>query len=121
MEFAALRDEMVDSLEHDTKAVVEAHPTGRAMRAVPRHEFVDEEHRAYTDQSFRHRDTTILSPSTAGRLLSALAPEAGDNVLVVGVGVGYLNQGESPAVHGGRESDTPRHKPRSTLIQGYPL
>jgi hypothetical protein len=34
---------------------------------------------------------------------------------------GYLNQGESPAVHGGRESDTPRHKPRSTLIQGYPL
>jgi len=33
----------------------------------------------------------------------------------------YLNQGESPAVHGGRESDTPRHKPRSTLIQGYPL
>ena len=22
----------------------------------------------------------------------------------------YLNQGESPAVHGGRESDTPRHK-----------
>jgi|AntDeeMinimDraft_6_1070357.scaffolds.fasta_scaffold05280_3 hypothetical protein len=33
----------------------------------------------------------------------------------------YLNQGESPAVHGGRESDTPRHKSRSALIQGYPL
>ena len=33
----------------------------------------------------------------------------------------YLNQGEGPAVYGGRESDTPRHKPRSTLIQGYPL
>ena len=33
----------------------------------------------------------------------------------------YLNQGESPAVYGGRESDTPQHKPRSTLIQGYPL
>jgi len=37
------------------------------------------------------------------------------------VDLNYLNQGESPAVHGGRESDTPRHKPRSTLIQGYPL
>jgi hypothetical protein len=34
--------------------------------------------------------------------------------------VGYLNQGESPAVHGGRESDTPLHKPRSTLTPGYP-
>jgi protein-L-isoaspartate(D-aspartate) O-methyltransferase len=89
MEFAALRDEMVDSLEHDTKAVVDAHPTGHAMRAVPRHEFVDEEHRAYTDQSFRHRGTTILSPSTVGRLVSALSPAAGEDVLVVGVGVGY--------------------------------
>jgi len=40
---------------------------------------------------------------------------------LTGAYVAYLNQGESPAVHGGRESDTPRHKPRSTLIQGYPL
>jgi len=34
--------------------------------------------------------------------------------------VTYLNQGESPAVHGGRESDTLLHRPRSTLTPGYP-
>ncbi|MFB6270166.1 MAG: protein-L-isoaspartate O-methyltransferase [Halobacterium sp.] len=89
MEFAALRAEMVDSLEHDTKAVVQSPATGDAMRAVPRHEFVDEQHRAYTDQSFEHRGTRVLSPSTVGRLVEALAPEAGDDVLVVGAGVGY--------------------------------
>jgi len=89
MEFAALREEMVDSLEHDTKAVVQARPTGSAMRAVPRHEFVDAGHRAYTDQSFEHRGTRVLSPSTAGRLVEALAPAPGDDVLVVGAGVGY--------------------------------
>jgi protein-L-isoaspartate(D-aspartate) O-methyltransferase len=89
MEFAAVREDMVDSLEHDTKAVVDAEPVGAAMRVVPRHEFVDAEHRAYTDQSFTHRGTTVLSPSVAGRLLEALAPEPGDSVLVVGAGVGY--------------------------------
>ena len=35
--------------------------------------------------------------------------------------VAIFSQGENPAVYGGRESDTPQHKPRSTLIQGYPL
>ncbi|WP_336035189.1 protein-L-isoaspartate O-methyltransferase family protein [Halobacterium yunchengense] len=89
MEFAALREEMVDSLEHDTKAVVQARPTGTAMRAVPRHEFVDAGHRAYTDQAFEHRGTRVLAPSTVGRLVDALAPERGDDVLVVGAGVGY--------------------------------
>ena len=33
----------------------------------------------------------------------------------------YLIQGESPAVYGGRESDTSRHKPCSSLSLGYPL
>jgi protein-L-isoaspartate(D-aspartate) O-methyltransferase len=89
MEFAALRDEMVDSLEHDTKAVVQSRPTGRAMRAVPRHEFVDAEFRAYTDQAFEHEGTRVLAPSTVGRLVDALAPTEGDDVLVVGSGVGY--------------------------------
>lgn len=89
MEFAALRDEMVDSLEHDTKGVVQSRPTGRAMRAVPRHEFVDAEFRAYTDQAFEHEGTRVLAPSTVGRLVDALEPTAGDDVLVVGAGVGY--------------------------------
>lgn len=89
MEYAALRDDMVDSLEHDTKAVVSSTAVGHAMRTVPRHEFVDAEHRAYMDQSFEHRGTTVLSPSLAGRLLDALDPQEGDDVLVVGSGVGY--------------------------------
>jgi len=89
MEYGSLRDEMVASLEHDTKDVVEAVPVGEAMRAVPRHEFVDEEHRAYMDQSFTHRGSTVLSPSVAGMLLQGLEPEPDDSILVVGAGVGY--------------------------------
>jgi protein-L-isoaspartate(D-aspartate) O-methyltransferase len=89
MEYAALRDDMVASLEHDTKGVVSSTAVGRAMRRVPRHEFVDAEHRAYMDQSFEHRGTTVLAPSVAGLLLDALDPDAGDDVLVVGAGVGY--------------------------------
>jgi len=89
MEFAGLREEMVASLQHDTKAVVGAEPVGRAMRAVPRHVFCDEGHRAYMDQAFEHRGTTVLSPSVAGLLLESLAVEPDDSVLVVGAGVGY--------------------------------
>lgn len=89
MEYAAVREDMVDSLEHDTKGVIEAVPVGAAMRRVPRHEFVDEEHRAYMDQSFTHRGSTVLSPSLAGQLVQALEPEPEDSVLVVGAGVGY--------------------------------
>ncbi|MFB6081229.1 MAG: protein-L-isoaspartate O-methyltransferase [Halanaeroarchaeum sp.] len=89
MEFAALRDEMVASLQHETKGVVSSEALGRAMRAVPRHEFVDVGHRAYMDQSFEHRGSTVLSPSLAGRLLDALAVDPEDSVLVVGAGIGY--------------------------------
>lgn len=89
MEFAAVREEMVDSLEHDTKGVIEADPVGGAMRQVPRHEFVDADHRAYMDQSFTHRGSTVLAPSVAGQLVQALDPQPGDSVLVVGAGVGY--------------------------------
>lgn len=89
MEFAAVREDMVDSLEHDTKAVIEPAPVGEAMRTVPRHEFVDADHRAYMDQSFTHRGSTVLAPSVAGQLVQALDPQPGDSVLVVGAGVGY--------------------------------
>ncbi|MFW6004321.1 MAG: protein-L-isoaspartate O-methyltransferase family protein [Halodesulfurarchaeum sp.] len=89
MEFAAVREDMVDSLEHDTKGVIEASPVGEAMRTVPRHEFVDADHRAYMDQAFTHRGSTVLAPSVAGKLVQALDPQPGDSVLVVGAGVGY--------------------------------
>ncbi|GAD51696.1 protein-L-isoaspartate O-methyltransferase [Halarchaeum acidiphilum MH1-52-1] len=92
MEYAAARDGMVDSLEHELRGVVEPDPVGTAMRAVPRHEFVDEaDHRAYNDRSFEQYGTRVLAPSTAGALVQALAPEPGHDVLVVGAGVGYTS------------------------------
>ncbi|GAB3024122.1 protein-L-isoaspartate O-methyltransferase family protein [Natronobiforma cellulositropha] len=89
MEFAVLREDMVDSLEHETKAVLEDHRVGVAMREVPRHEFVPDERVAYADRDYDHLGTRILAPSTAAKLLQALEPSPGDSVLVVGAGVGY--------------------------------
>ncbi|NHN41574.1 protein-L-isoaspartate O-methyltransferase [Halorubellus sp. JP-L1] len=89
MELAVLREDMVDSLEHDAKAVVNTDDVGLAMRTVPREAFVDDDRKAYADQSLEHHGTRVLSPSTAARLMEVLAPDPGDDVLVVGVGVGY--------------------------------
>ncbi|MFC4406436.1 protein-L-isoaspartate O-methyltransferase family protein [Haloarchaeobius iranensis] len=91
MEPAALRDDMVDSLEYDAKGVVHSDAVGLALREVPRHEFVPEEQRAYTDQSHEHAGTRILSPTSVARLFEALDVESGDAVLVVGAGVGYTS------------------------------
>ncbi|QLC33575.1 protein-L-isoaspartate O-methyltransferase [Halarchaeum sp. CBA1220] len=92
MEYAAARDGMVDSLEHELRGVVDPEPVGEAMRAVPRHEFVDDaDHRAYNDRDFEAYGTRVLAPSTVGHLLDTLAPEPGDDVLVVGAGVGYTS------------------------------
>jgi len=89
MEPAVLRDDMVDSLEHESKGCVHSEAVSVAMRAVPRHEFVDDERGAYADRAFERFGTRVLAPSTAGRLLEALAPDPDDSVLVVGAGVGY--------------------------------
>lgn len=91
MEPAVLRDDMVASLEHETKGVVRSEWVGFALRTVPRHEFVpiDAEQGAYSDQSFDHRGTRILAPSTVARLLEALDVDEDDSVLVIGAGVGY--------------------------------
>ncbi len=89
MEPAVLRDDMVDSLEHESKGCVHSDTVSVAMRAVPRHEFVDDERGAYADRPFERLGTRVLAPSTAARLLEALSPEPGDSVLVVGTGVGY--------------------------------
>ncbi|WP_458190670.1 protein-L-isoaspartate O-methyltransferase family protein [Haladaptatus sp. NG-WS-4] len=91
MESAVLRDDMVASLEHETKGVVRSDHVGLALRTVPRQEFVpvDADQGAYADQSFDYRGTRILAPSTVARLLEALDVREDDSVLVVGVGVGY--------------------------------
>ncbi|WP_255198632.1 protein-L-isoaspartate O-methyltransferase family protein [Halorarius litoreus] len=89
MDPAVLRDDMVDSLEHEAKACVHSERLGIAMREVPREPFVDDESLAYADRTGERLGTRILSPSTAARLLEAVAPDPDDTVLVVGAGVGY--------------------------------
>ncbi|RRJ29049.1 protein-L-isoaspartate O-methyltransferase family protein [Halocatena pleomorpha] len=91
MEQAVLRDDMVASLEHDTKGWIETESVSLAMRTVPRHEFVPPAHqeRAYTDCSFERFGSRVLAPSTVARLIEALALPADGSVLVVGAGVGY--------------------------------
>jgi len=89
MEPAVLRDDMVDSLEHESKGCVHSERVSVAMRAVPRHVFVADERGAYADRPFEHLGTRVLAPSTVGRLIEALDAREGDSVLVVGAGVGY--------------------------------
>jgi len=90
MDRAVLRDDMVDSLEHESKGFVRSEALSVAMRTVPRHEFVsDDEYAAYADHTVERHGTRVLAPSTVARLLEALAPEPDDTVLVVGAGVGY--------------------------------
>jgi len=89
MDLAVLRDDMVDSLEHESKGCVHSESLSVAMRAVPRHAFVEHEREAYADRPFERFGTRVLAPSTASRLLEALDPDPDDSVLVVGAGVGY--------------------------------
>jgi len=89
MDPAVLRDDMVDSLQHESKGCVHSDAVSEAMRAVPRHEFVEDDRAAYADRAFERFGTRVLAPSTAARLLEALAPREDDSVLVVGAGVGY--------------------------------
>jgi protein-L-isoaspartate(D-aspartate) O-methyltransferase len=89
MDPVVLRDDMVDSLEHESKGCVRSEAVSVAMRDVPRHEFVDDERGAYADRAFERLGSRVLAPSTVGRLLEALSPRRGDSVLVVGAGVGY--------------------------------
>ena len=91
MDIGAIHQDMIDGLAHEAKAVLESGRLAEAMGAVPRHEFVetDAPEAAYEDRAFEHRGTTVLAPSLVARLLEALDPEPGDDVLVVGAGVGY--------------------------------
>ena len=84
MDHAVLREDMVDGLEH---ALDVPESVAIAMRTVPREQFVPE--RPYDNRAVEHEGTTILAPRTVVRLLGALDASDGDDVLVVGAGVGY--------------------------------
>ncbi|MCH7659216.1 MAG: protein-L-isoaspartate O-methyltransferase [Euryarchaeota archaeon] len=89
MDPAVLREDMVDSLEHEAKAALDTENVALAMRDVPREPFVENERAAYADRATEADGTTVLAPSTAARLLDALDAREGHSILVVGVGVGY--------------------------------
>lgn len=89
MDPAVLREDMVDSLEHETKAALSTENVALAMRDVPREPFVENERAAYADRATDADGTTVLAPSTAARLLDSLDASDGHSILVVGVGVGY--------------------------------
>lgn len=88
MDPRVLREDMVDSLQHEVKDHLHTPELALAMREVPRHEFI-EGNGAYEDVAHRHLGTTILAPSTVAILIEALEPTADDAILVVGSGVGY--------------------------------
>jgi protein-L-isoaspartate(D-aspartate) O-methyltransferase len=88
MDRAVLRDDMVDSLAHESKGCLASEAVSLAMRTVPRHEFVENDH-PYADRSFERLGTRVLAPSTVARLIETLNLSPDDSVLVVGSGVGY--------------------------------
>lgn len=88
MDPEALRDDMVDGLQHEARGHLQSVSLASAMRAVPRHRFVDDGG-AYEDVAHRIRGSTVLPPSTVAVLFEALAPEPDDSILIVGGGVGY--------------------------------
>lgn len=86
MDPAVLRDDMVDGLEHSLGRPL-PEGVGAAMRTVPRREFVEDA--PYDNRPSRSDGAIALAPGTVARLLTALDARGGDDVLVVGVGVGY--------------------------------
>jgi protein-L-isoaspartate(D-aspartate) O-methyltransferase len=89
-DYAAARASMVDTQLRPEG--VNYPPVVEAMARVKREDFVAEEARpiAYVDRTVPMGDGRYLSgPVVTGKLLTALAPLAGERALVVGCGTGY--------------------------------
>lgn len=90
MDFARARRELVDRLIE--RRGIDRPATERAMRAVPRHEFVPAERRedAYRDRPLPIGEgQTISAPHMVATMTDLLAPDPGDRVLEIGTGCGY--------------------------------
>src|SRR5256885_16970678 len=98
------------------------------MRRVPRELFVPsaQRYRAYADVEVPlARGQHMLRPSVAGRLLQALLPEAGEAVLQIGAGSGFVTaclramaqQGRSLEIFSGL-ADAGRHQLPGPGIRG---
>ena len=86
MDEASLRADMIEGLEHQL-----GEPLGAsvltALKRVPRDAFVDDS--PYANDASNEAGTRVLAPATVVRLIASLDADEGDDVLVVGAGVGY--------------------------------
>jgi len=89
-DFDRTRDALVDRLIEAGR--IDRPETERAMRAVPRHEFVPAERRdaAYDDRPLPiGAGQTISAPHMVAMMTDLLAPDPGEDVLEIGTGCGY--------------------------------
>jgi protein-L-isoaspartate(D-aspartate) O-methyltransferase len=89
-DWAARRERMVDRLVD--RGRIERESTERALRGVPRHEFVPEARwgAAYEDRPLPIGEgQTISAPHMVGMMCDRLVLEADERVLEVGTGCGY--------------------------------
>jgi protein-L-isoaspartate(D-aspartate) O-methyltransferase len=88
MDEAALRTDMIEGLEHQLGEPLGASVLS-ALQTVPREAFVDDA--PYANDASEEAGTRALAPATVARMLTALDAEGGDDVLVVGAGIGYTS------------------------------
>ena len=86
MDEAALRTDMIEGLEHQLGEPLGASVLS-ALQQVPRGTFVDDN--PYANRASDEGGTRALAPATVARMLTALDADEGDDVLVVGAGIGY--------------------------------
>jgi protein-L-isoaspartate(D-aspartate) O-methyltransferase len=90
MDFDSARADLVDGLADAGR--IDRPATERALRAVPRHEFVPASRReaAYQDRPLPIGEgQTISAPHMVAMMSDLLAPDPGDRILEIGTGRGY--------------------------------